>query len=95
MEINGNGRNGTWRNWVIGIAGALIIMAVAGEIVANREIVRQLAEHEERLRTLDVRLNERTVSRFTREDADRELRSRDVAHDKLESRVLRLEQMVK
>lgn len=77
-EENGNGKNGNWRTWILGIIAGLILLGIAGSIVINKEFAERLGKHDAELTSLKERLIERTGSRFTREDADRlETRLRD------------------
>lgn len=90
-ESNGNGLNGSWRTWILGIIAGLILLGIAGSIVINKEVADRLGRHDVEISTLKERLIERTGGRFTREDADREFNRRDQERFRMEARIERLE----
>lgn len=81
MDTNGKNGNGTWKNYVLTIISGLILIAIVGTIVFERDTAKELGKHEERLIYLERRIDEKTISRFTSEDGRR-----------LEVRIERLEQ---
>lgn len=90
-ETNGNG-NGTWKNWVLGIISGLILVAIVGSIVFERDVAKTLGELEVRIEYNAKRIDEKTLSRFTREDFEREMKNRDLDRTRLEHRIENLEQ---
>lgn len=69
-DTNGK-KNGTWQGWVVGICASLVVVAVVGVIIAERETAKTLGDHAARIMVNETAIRERTISRFTREDADR------------------------
>lgn len=81
-------RNGgsNWSSWVLGIVSGLILVAIVGSIIFERDVARTLGEHEVQIKNLTIRIDERTLSRFTRDDFEREIRNRDRRLELLEQR---------
>lgn len=87
-----NGRNGNgWITWVLGIVSSLILAAIIASVAFNYTVSNTLGRHDERLDSLSRRVDERTLSRFTREDFEREMRSRDESRIRNERRLDELE----
>lgn len=84
---NTNG-NGTWKNYILTIISGLILTAIVGSIIFERDTAALLGKYGERLTYLERRIDERTLSRFSREDANKEL-------GRLELRIERLEKQRK
>jgi hypothetical protein len=63
-ENNGpkNNRNGSWKSWVIGILSGLIIAAIVGSIVVDREVAALLSGHTARLDEVERVQRERLLS---------------------------------
>jgi hypothetical protein len=88
--------NGNFIRWVTGVVGGLVLLAISGGVIFDRDMARQLAEQGETLRSIQYqidifRADNRARGSFNRDDADRELHQRDLAIERLERRVTELE----
>lgn len=87
-----NGRNGNgWITWVLGIVSSLILASIIASVAFNYNVAGTLGRHDVLLDALNRRIDERTLSRFTREDFEREMRSRDESRIRNERRIDELE----
>lgn len=71
-DTNGrNGRNG-WKDWILAVVGMLLATGIAGLVIANTYSAQQIGALTERVNNLEVRLNEKTMLRYTSDDAKRD-----------------------
>lgn len=87
-ETNGNGG---FKSWVLGIVAGLILIAIVGSIIFERDVAKSLGEHEVQIRYNASRIDEKTQSRFTRDDFEREMKGRDLDRQRIERRIEALE----
>lgn len=92
---HGNGNNGRWSSWVLGIVAGLILIAIVGSIIFERDVAKTLGEHEVQIKYMADRINEKTLDRFTRSDFEREMKVRDAIMSRLERKNEILEQRIK
>lgn len=92
MDTNGKNGNGTWKNYVLTIISGLILVAIVGSIIFERDVAKNLGELEVKIEYNAKRIDEKTLSRFTREDFDREMHNRDLERIRIEHRIENLEQ---
>jgi hypothetical protein len=83
--------NGGFSGWVLGIVAGLILTAIVGSIIFERDVAKTLGEHEERLKYLSIRIDEKTASRFSREDFDREKKIIEGEQQRIDRRLNTLE----
>lgn len=72
MVHEGNGRNGNWRTWILGIVAAFVVVGIVSSISLSISVSTSLSRHEAEITNLKEVLRERTIGRYTREDADRD-----------------------
>jgi len=95
-DIDGvkNGRHG-WKDWIVGVTAALIILGVAGLVAINAETARTLGQLEQSVSNLESRaaaFEKAFTAFYTEAEATRDLAVRDRQLENLESRLERLEQ---
>lgn len=77
MAENGNGNSRSWRDWALGIVALLVVALITDAVSRDRSISSILGNYGARLDNVERSLIERTQSRYSREDAQRDFAIRD------------------
>jgi len=85
-----------FRNWILGIAAGLVLLAVSGGVFFDREVAQRVSTNEAQIKSInqqieDFRVSQRLTGIYNRNDAERDFRLRDEAISRLEQRVDRVD----
>jgi hypothetical protein len=79
-------------NWILGVAAGLVLLAVSGGVIFDRDVARDVADQGARIRNIEnqidaFRIDRRAGGIYSYNDAMRELSYRDQAIKRLEDRM--------